>query len=70
VTARLKAYYDLTAPILPYYRARGVLHTVDGMADMEEVGRQILAILCKAVPASVAAAEKRSKPSKKRTASH
>lgn len=48
VTARLKAYHDLTLPILPYYRARGVLHTIDGMAEIDAVARQIDAVLAKA----------------------
>jgi len=41
VVARLKAYHDQTAPILPYYAAQGILRTVDGMADIDEVSRQI-----------------------------
>ena len=41
VANRLAAYRQQTAPILPYYRARGLLATVDGMADPEEVARQI-----------------------------
>ena len=41
VKARLVAYNQQTAPILPYYRAKGVLHSVDGMADMSEVASQI-----------------------------
>jgi len=41
VRARLVAYHDQTAPILPYYAARGILRTVDGMADIETVGTQI-----------------------------
>lgn len=45
VTARLKAYRDQTAPLLPYYAARGVLKKVDGMASMDEVYRQIKAVL-------------------------
>ena len=32
---RLKAYQEQTAPILPYYRQKGILKTVDGMAGME-----------------------------------
>ena len=40
VKARLAAYRDQTAPILPYYRAKGLLRAVDGMADIDEVTRQ------------------------------
>ncbi|MBI3516625.1 MAG: adenylate kinase [Proteobacteria bacterium] len=52
VNARLKAYHGLTKPLLPYYRARGVLHAVDGMAEIDEVAGQIEAALAKvgAVP--------------------
>jgi adenylate kinase len=45
VKARLVAYRQQTAPILPYYRKRGLLHSVDGMAQMNEVARQIDAVL-------------------------
>ncbi|MBN8898747.1 MAG: adenylate kinase [Rhodospirillales bacterium] len=45
VAARLEAYHRQTAPLLPYYRAKGALQTVDGMADIDEVTRQIDAIL-------------------------
>lgn len=45
VTARLRAYHDQTAPLLPYYRARGVLKSVDGMASMDTVYQQILGVL-------------------------
>lgn len=45
VKTRLEAYHAQTAPLLPYYRARGVLKAVDGMADIAEVGAQIDAIL-------------------------
>jgi adenylate kinase len=41
VATRLTAYRQQTAPILPYYRARGLLTTIDGMAAPEEVARQI-----------------------------
>ncbi len=43
--SRLTAYHDQTAPLLPYYRAKGILKTVDGMADIDEVARQIEAVL-------------------------
>jgi adenylate kinase len=45
VKARLDAYNAQTAPILPYYKATGRLHTVDGMAEMAEVEAQIEAVL-------------------------
>jgi adenylate kinase len=41
VKARLVAYRKQTAPILPYYRGKGLLNSVDGMADMSDVAKQI-----------------------------
>jgi adenylate kinase len=38
-------YRAKTAPILPYYEARGLVRHVDGMAGIEEVGAQIDSIL-------------------------
>jgi adenylate kinase len=45
VAARLEAYHRQTAPLLPFYRAQGKLRQVDGMAPMDDVTRQIRAIL-------------------------
>ena len=45
MTARLKAYHAQTAPILPYYRGKGVLRSVDGMAPIDAVTKAIEAIL-------------------------
>jgi adenylate kinase len=45
VKTRLEAYRNQTAPILPYYRARGNLRAVDGMAPIDEVTREIERIL-------------------------
>jgi adenylate kinase len=45
VKTRLEAYRQQTAPILPYYRKQKVLRSVDGMADIDEVTRQIEATL-------------------------
>jgi adenylate kinase len=42
---RLAAYRAQTAPIIPYYRSRGLLRRIDGMAAPDEVTRQIEAIL-------------------------
>jgi adenylate kinase len=41
VRARLEAYHAQTAPLLPYYRNKGVLSSVDGMTDIDVVARQI-----------------------------
>ena len=41
VKARFEVYRRQTAPILPYYRDRGILRRVDGMADIEAVTREI-----------------------------
>lgn len=38
---RLMAYYRETAPLIGYYFAQGRLRSVDGMAPIAEVGRQI-----------------------------
>lgn len=45
VVSRLKAYHEQTAPLLPYYEGRGILRQVDGMAEIDEVTRQIEAVL-------------------------
>jgi adenylate kinase len=45
VKARLVAYHQQTAPILPYYAKKGLLRSVDGMAEMAEVARQIDRVL-------------------------
>lgn len=37
VKSRLNAYEAQTAPLLPYYRAKGLVRTVDGMAPIEAV---------------------------------
>ncbi|HCI48181.1 MAG TPA: adenylate kinase [Rhodospirillaceae bacterium] len=38
---RLGVYKEQTAPVLPFYEAKGVLHKIDGMASMDDVTRQI-----------------------------
>jgi adenylate kinase len=42
---RLAAYQRDTAAVTPYYRARGVLHGVDGMAPVAEVSAALDGIL-------------------------
>jgi adenylate kinase len=41
VANRLKAYHGQTAPLLPYYRERGNLASVDGMASIEAVAKDV-----------------------------
>jgi adenylate kinase len=45
VRTRLAEYRAKTAPILPYYDARGLVRRVDGMADIKQVERAIETIL-------------------------
>ncbi len=45
VRARLEAYRAQTAPILPYYGAKGILRSVDGMASIDEVTDEIETML-------------------------
>ena len=42
---RLEVYHEQTAPILPYYAGRGMLKKVDGMKQIDEVSKQIEAII-------------------------
>lgn len=45
VRTRLAVYRDQTAPILPYYRAKGLLMTLDGMKPIGEISTEIETIL-------------------------
>jgi adenylate kinase len=42
---RLEVYHGQTAPLIVYYRDRGILKTVNGMADVETVSREIEEVL-------------------------
>jgi adenylate kinase len=42
VRSRLQAYHEQTTPLLPYYRDKGLLITVDGMAEMDQVTEEIV----------------------------
>ena len=45
VQKRLDVYHSQTQPLIDYYREKGVLHTVDGTREMEEVFGAIEEIL-------------------------
>lgn len=42
---RIEVYHSQTAPLLPYYRKKGILKAVDGMAGIDEVTAQIEDVL-------------------------
>lgn len=45
VLKRLEVYHAQTQPLIEYYEAQGILKTVDGTMDMEEVFKAIVDIL-------------------------
>lgn len=47
VRTRLQAYYKETSPLIGYYHAKGKLHSVDGMGEIDAVTGEIEAILAK-----------------------
>lgn len=42
---RLEIYHEQTEPVLPYYKAKGLLKPIDGMAPIEDVTKAIEAII-------------------------
>ncbi|MDO5643942.1 MAG: adenylate kinase [Paracoccus sp. (in: a-proteobacteria)] len=44
---RLSEYYKKTSPLIGYYHAKGLLHPVDGMADIDAVGAEIGTVLAR-----------------------
>jgi adenylate kinase len=45
VRSRLKSYYAKTAPLVGFYKERGVLKVVDGVGDLDQVQARIQAVL-------------------------
>jgi adenylate kinase len=47
VTRRIQVYFAQTAPLIAYYRERGLLFEIDGAQPIEQVSAAILAVLGK-----------------------
>jgi adenylate kinase len=47
VTNRIKVYQDQTAPLIDYYKQRGLLAEINGLAPVEQVSTELLSILKK-----------------------
>jgi adenylate kinase len=45
VTTRIQKYHSETAPIIPFYLAKGILKRVDGVGDPDAVTQRITAVL-------------------------
>jgi adenylate kinase len=41
IPSRMKVYHEQTAPLISYYRKRGILAEVDGSGSIEEVAKRI-----------------------------
>jgi adenylate kinase len=50
IAQRLALYHEVTAPILCWYRDRGILVSVDAMRPVQQVSREILAALDQMAP--------------------
>jgi adenylate kinase len=47
VTRRIQVYFAQTAPLIAYYRERGVLSEIDGAQPINKVSAELLAVLGK-----------------------
>lgn len=45
VRTRIGVYHEQTEPIMPFYGARGILKSVDGSKDLDDVTRQLKEVL-------------------------
>jgi adenylate kinase len=45
VTTRIQKYHSETAPIVPFYLAKGILKRVDGVGDPDTITQRITAVL-------------------------
>ena len=47
VTKRLEAYNKDTLPLLPYYKEKQVLFSIDGLADIDNVTNELMSLIKK-----------------------
>jgi adenylate kinase len=45
VQTRIQKYHAETAPIIPFYRAKGILRQVDGVGDPDVITERLTAVL-------------------------
>jgi adenylate kinase len=45
VQTRIQKYHSETAPIIPFYRAKGILRQVDGVGDPDIITQRVTAVL-------------------------
>jgi adenylate kinase len=45
VRNRLKVYHEQTAPLIEYYKNKGILREIDGRKSIEEITQQLISIL-------------------------
>lgn len=45
VKKRLEAFYKQTAPLLPYYKQKGILQSLDGMGSIEDTAKSLNQLL-------------------------
>lgn len=50
---RLEVFRQQTAPIIPHYKGKGMLQSVDGMAAIDDVARAIDNAICSGKPCAV-----------------
>ncbi|MFN8632460.1 MAG: adenylate kinase [Chloroflexota bacterium] len=54
VARRISVYLEQTTPVLEHYRARGLVHRVDGDREVDEIKSELLGVLYRRVPALAA----------------
>jgi len=63
VAERLRVYQEKTAPLIDFYRSRGILRSIDALGELDEVTRRLIQVL---PPAAAAPAAVRKAPKAKR----